>query len=91
MTPEQARVAIASQCHIPLDERLEIHPTSLPYDFFLVFPDHGSFLSVLAGDRMIRTPAFTLLVRPWTRLMYADYAALFHKVQIDIEGIPPHA
>lgn len=30
------------------------------------------------------------MVRPWKRLLYADYAVIYHKVQIDIEGIPPH-
>lgn len=87
---EQAKTAIANQCGIPLDERLQIHPAMPPYDFLLIAPDHGAYLAVLAGDRMIQTPAFTLLVRPWHRLVYADYAALYHKVQIDIVGIPPH-
>lgn len=90
VTPEQARVAIANQCGILLDDRLKIHPAALPYDFLLIAPDHGAYLSVLAGNRMIQTPAFTLLVRPWHQLIYADFAALYHKVQIDIEGIPPH-
>lgn len=65
VTSEQVQAAIANQCHIPLDDRLQIHPAMPPYDFLLIAPNHGAYLSVLAGDRMIQTTTFTLSVRPW--------------------------
>lgn len=45
---------------------------------------------MLNGERTIHTPAFTLSIRPSPRLTYTDHGALYHKVLIDIEGIPPH-
>lgn len=53
-------------------------------------PDHASYLMVLNGTRTVCTPAFSLIIRPWNRLIYADNGMSFHKVQIEIEGIPPH-
>lgn len=87
---QQARQAIASKYGIPMDEQLEIHTAALPYDFFLVVPDHESYLTMLNGDRTVQTPAFSLSIRPWHHLVYADHGALYHRVQIEIEGIPPH-
>lgn len=39
---------------------------------------------------MVHTAAFSLAIRPWTRLVYADHGALYHKVLIEMEGIPLH-
>lgn len=80
VTVDQAREAIAHKYGIPLDEQLEIHAAAAPFDFFLILPDHASY----------QTPAFSLSIRPWTRLSYADHGALYHKVHIELEGIPPH-
>lgn len=90
VTSEQAREAIANQGGISLDDHLEIHPASPPYDFLLIAPNHGAFLAILAGDRLIRAPVFTLKVRPWQCTVYADHAALYHKIVVEIDGIPPH-
>lgn len=84
VTAEQARTAIAHKFGIPLNERLQIPAAAAPYDFFLIMPDHASYLTVLNGDRTVHTPAFSLILRPWTRLFYADHGALYHKVPIEI-------
>lgn len=90
VTPEQARAAIADKFGIRMDEHLEIHAVAASFDFFLILPDHAANLTVLNGDRTVQTLAFSLSIRPWSRLIYADHGALYHKVQIEIEGIPPH-
>lgn len=90
VTPVQARAAIASRFGIPLDEQLEIHAAAAPFDFFLILPDCAANLEVVSGNRIVQMPEFTLTIRPWNRLVYADHGALYHKVQIEIEGIPPH-
>lgn len=87
---QQAITAVATKYGVPLDEQLEIHAAPLPFDFLLILPDHASYLTVLNGDRTVQTPAFTLTIRPWHRLIYADHGALYHKVQIEIERISPH-
>lgn len=61
-----------------------------PYDFFLILPDHGALQRVLGGDRMVRPPAFQLRIQPWNRLVYAEHGVLYHKVLIELEGIPLH-
>lgn len=87
---EQAHSAIANKYGIRLDEQLEIHAVVAPFDFFLILPDHVAYLTVLNGDRTVHTPDFSLSIRPWSRLVYADHGELYHKVQIELEGIPPH-
>lgn len=90
VSPAQARSAIAAQFGIPDDEQLQIHRATPPYDFLLMLPDHGVYLTVLNGDRTVHTAAFSLSIRPWHRLVYADHGALYHKVEIELEGIPMH-
>lgn len=69
ITPEQARTAIAGKYGIRLDEHLEIHVAVAPFDFFLILPDHASYLTVLNSDKTVQTPAFTLSIKPWNRLV----------------------
>lgn len=40
---------------------------------------------------MVQTLAFQLRLKPWTWLMHAEMGALYHKVQLDLQGIPLHA
>lgn len=87
---EQARLAIAARFGIPVNERLNIRAVSSPFDFLIKVPDHGVYQEILASDRTVVTPAFSLLLRPWSRLVNADQGALYHRVQIEIEGIPLH-
>lgn len=77
VTLEQARSAIAHKFGIPLDENLEIHAAASPLDFLLIAPDHAAYLTMLNGDRSVRTPSFSLIIRPWSRLAYADHGALY--------------
>lgn len=91
VSPEQAIDAIATKFGIFKDEQLEIHPAAAPYDFFVLLLEHASYLTVLNGDRTVHTTAFQLAIKPWTRLAGAKYGALYHKVLIDLEGIPLHA
>lgn len=87
---EEARRAIAE--HFQLQESsLEINRVAPPEDFLLRVPNHGALIRVLQGDRSVITPAFKLLLKPWSRLANADSGELVHhKVQIDMEGIPLH-
>lgn len=90
MSLEQARSAIAHKFGIPLDESLDIHVASAPFDFLLITLDHAAYLTMLNGDRSVHTPNFSLSIRPWSRLIYADHGALYHRVLIEIKGIPLH-
>lgn len=62
-----------------------------PEDFLIRFPDHTSLQRALSGDRTVRTPNFTLFIKPWSRLANADLGVLSHTVQIELEGILLHA
>lgn len=50
---KKARAAIATKFGIPMEEQLEIHAAAPPFDFFLMLPDHASYLTVLNGDRSV--------------------------------------
>lgn len=90
VTTEQALQAVASQFGFVLDERYEMHKATHPHDFFLLLPGHGEMLAMLAGDRTVRAPAFQMKVHPWNRLVNAEPGALYHKVEIELEGVPLH-
>lgn len=66
--PEQARATIATKYGIYLDEHLKIHGAAAPFDFFLILSNNASYLTMLNGDRTVHTLAFSLIVRPWSRL-----------------------
>lgn len=88
--PQAARRAIAQ--HFDIEEfAMEIYKVAPPEDFLLKLPNHGALQRVLQGDRTVTTPAFKLALKPWTRLVNAEHGALYHKVQIDLQGIPLHA
>lgn len=67
-----------------------MHKATGPHDFFFMLREHGSMLAMLAGDRTLRVPGFQMKVYPWSCLVNAQLGGLYHKVQIDLEGIPPH-
>lgn len=90
VTAEQARLAVATQFGIQVNNQLQIHGTPPPHDFLLILPNYEAYRTVLAGDRTVHTPDFTLVLRPWNRLAYADHGALHHKVLIQLEGVPLH-
>lgn len=90
VTPEQALAAVAAQFGFQIDDRFRIHRATPPYDFLLIVPDHGMLLAMLGGDRTVHAPAFQLKIRPWNRLVNAEPGALYHKVDIELEGIRPH-
>lgn len=90
VSAKQVPDATAEKYGVFLDERLEIHSAIAPHDFFLLLLNHASYLTILNGDRTVHTPTFQLLIRPWSRLAGVEHGALFHKVLIEMEGIPPH-
>lgn len=57
----------------------------------MIMPDHGAYLAALDGDRQVNTPALRLLLKPWLRMAHAEHGALYHKVQIELLGIPLQA
>lgn len=40
---------------------------------------------------MVITPAFSMSIKPWSRLVNAFPGELHHKVQVELQGIPLHA
>lgn len=88
--PEQTGLAVAAQFSITINNQLQIHVAPPPHDFLLILLDQGAYLTMLGGDRTVHTPGFSLAVRPWSRLMYAKHGEPYHKVLIEMEGIPVH-
>lgn len=88
--PQEALRAIARDFNLN-EATLETFRVAPPEDFLVRFPDHPSLSRTLRGDRTVRTPTFTLVIKPWSRLANADLGALSHTVQIELEGIPLHA
>lgn len=87
--PQTARRAIAAAFHLQ-EASLEISRVAPPEDYVVKFPNRGAMLLALQGDRLVHTPAFSLLLKPWSRLANAEHGTLYHKVQIELEGIPLH-
>lgn len=90
VTPQQALAAVAAQFGFQIDERFRIHRAAMPNDFFLTVLEHGMLLTMLGGDRTVHAPTFQLKIRPWNRLVNAEPSVLYHKVAIELDGIPPH-
>ncbi|TVU01229.1 hypothetical protein EJB05_53331, partial [Eragrostis curvula] len=88
VTQEEAVSAIAARFNLE-EQRMEIFP-SAPEDFVLLLPDHDAYQLVLQGDRTVTTPAFTLGLRQWHRVAHAEQGALYHKMHIELTGIPMH-
>lgn len=89
VSPQAARRAIAN--YLQLHEmNLEISKISPPDDFVVKLPDHGALIRALHVDRVVNTPGFKLLLKPWSRRVNAEYGVLYHKVQVELEGLPLH-
>jgi hypothetical protein len=61
------------------------------------FPEHFIVLcsSQAARDRALGASPLplwgsSLLLCPWTRVAHADLSALYYKVSLELEGVPPH-
>lgn len=89
VTTDDTRRAIATHFHLN-EGALELQRVGPPEDFLLRLPDHTVLQTALQGDRTVTTPAFKLALKPWNRLVNATHAALYHKVLIELEGIPLH-
>lgn len=87
VSPESALQAVAAQFNL-LEDTVEIYRVAPPEDFLLRVPNHGVLLTLLQGNRSVQTPAFQLQLKPWSRLANATHGALYHTVQIELEGIP---
>lgn len=88
--PQQALRAIAEAFNLE-ENTLEIQRIAPPEDFILRLPHHGTLRTVLQGDRTVITPSFELRLKPLSRRANADFGALYHKVQLELQGIPLHA
>ncbi|KAK1632757.1 hypothetical protein QYE76_007072 [Lolium multiflorum] len=83
------------QVHDALEEKLgigrnccSVHPFQ-PEEFLIVLPSEDLRRRVTA--RPLEHGGFSLHTRPWTRLGQATQLKVRKKVQLVMEGIPPHA
>jgi len=61
-----------------------------PENFFIVCKSQA-IRDLVLGAQGVPVAGTTLVFRPWTRLAHADSSALFYRMQLEVEGIPPHA
>jgi hypothetical protein len=74
--------------------------TGMPANEFTIhpfFPEHFIILcsSQAARDRALGASplplrGYSLPLCPWTRVAHADLSALYYKVSLELEGVPPH-
>jgi hypothetical protein len=88
VTCGQVAEALYEQLGIMAD-RCSVHPYQ-PEDFLIVLASADLRRSVLA-QASIDHAGFSLFLKPWTRLAQASKVIQRTRVQLIMEGVPPHA
>ena len=84
---EVADVLISSLELVDGDFTVHVHH---PEDFLILF-NSRSTMDRLNGDHFIRSPRFSLSVRPWSKLAHAVSGQFEHRVELELRGIPAQA
>ncbi|XP_066358251.1 uncharacterized protein [Miscanthus floridulus] len=85
---DTAREAIAAAADVQTDEIVLRH--FYPENFIVICASQAVKDRVLAATPL-PLGATSLVLRPWTRLAHADMSVLLYRVNLVLEGIPPHA
>uniref|UniRef100_A0A453EH45 Uncharacterized protein n=1 Tax=Aegilops tauschii subsp. strangulata TaxID=200361 RepID=A0A453EH45_AEGTS len=61
-----------------------------PEDFLILFGSQAA-MDRLAGEHFIRSPRFSLSMRPWSKLAHAGSGEFEYRVELELRGIPAQA